>query len=216
MGRSEGVSLILVRKPMPAGPRHGRLWDAINFPTMTDRDEIQFVSRDTEFVDHPVITHPQTKLRSSLQAVVRPIRQLISQMSDSVLNSILRRARQAEENRIELARVDLGRLTHTESTPLGTCLTGSQVGLAALDAGDELRRKRDLVFEKIGEPILQAQSILPGQFPDFSFEDFKLAHDFSVVRGRQGSREGDLTGSGRNEVSGDGWLAKRARLEAIG
>ena len=88
--------------------------------------------------------------------------------------------------------------------------------MAALDAGDELRRKRDLVFEKIGEPILQAQSILPGQFPDFSFEDFKLAHDFSVVRGSQGSREGDLTGLGRNEASGEGWLAMRAGREAIG
>ena len=168
---------------------------------MTKRDEIQFVSRDVAFVDHSVIAYPQAKLRPSLQAVMRKIWQLITQVTDPVFDSILHRARQAEEDRIKLARVDFGRLTHTRSAPPNTHLTGPQVGLAALDAGDELRRECRLIFEKIGEPILQSQSFLPGQLPDFSFEDFKMTHDRRLGYGRCRSRdESDgvgRTGSGR-------------------
>jgi len=64
---------------------------------MTKRDEVQLVSRNAEFVYHSEIAHPQAKLRTSLQAVMRKICQTASQASNPVFEPILHRPRQAEK-----------------------------------------------------------------------------------------------------------------------
>jgi hypothetical protein len=52
----------------------------------------------------------------------------------------------------------------------------AQVGLAALDACDELRIQSGLVFGVIRQPILERQGLLTWQLPHLSFAGFELAH----------------------------------------
>ena len=56
----------------------------------------------------------------------------------------------------------------------------AQVGLAALDARDELRIQFSLVFEVIRQPILKLHGLFGRQLPHLSFDGFELAHVDSV------------------------------------
>jgi len=59
----------------------------------------------------------------------------------------------------------------------------AQVGLATLDARDELLVQFGLVFEVIRQPILKLQGFFGRQLPHFSLDGFELAHPEGVPLG---------------------------------
>jgi hypothetical protein len=149
---------------------------AIDFAPMAKRDEKEFISADIAGVDDAVVTHAESEFRAALETGVGKIVQPPAQFADARQNSILNVCGKTEENRIELAGVDLRGLTHGMSNFSDPHTALSQVGLAALDASDELRIQIGLIFEVIGQPILKLNGLAGRKLPHFSFDGFKLAH----------------------------------------
>jgi hypothetical protein len=106
---------------------------------MTERDEYKFVSPDIEGGNNAVIAHAESKLRTPLQANVRKFVQPSAQFPDVCQNPSLCLRRKTKEDTIKLAGIDLRCLAHEASGLLHPHLAITQVGLAALDARDELR-----------------------------------------------------------------------------
>jgi hypothetical protein len=147
---------------------------------MTQGDEAQVIVLEIELVDDPVVARSQAKLSTPLEPLMRKIFQTPSQFADFGLNSFSNRWWKLEENRVELAGVDLRRLAHR---PLGLTNPNAalaQIRLTAFDAGDEVRIQFGLVFEVIGQPVHQLQRLLRGQLPHLGFNFFDPVHANSI------------------------------------
>jgi hypothetical protein len=111
---------------------------------------------------------------------VRKILQPPAYLAYACLDPALNLWRKTEENGIKLAGVDFRGLLHGPSVLPNTHAALSQVGLATLDARNELRIQFGLVFEVIRQPILKLQGLLGRQLPHLSLDGFELAHGNSV------------------------------------
>ena len=79
---------------------------------MAECDQEKLVPSQIEFVDHAIIPHPQSELRTPLQPNVRKLFQLGTQVMNTALNALAYVRRKPEENCVELAGIDLSRLVH--------------------------------------------------------------------------------------------------------
>jgi hypothetical protein len=166
-----------VQLPAPSVPATaGGELAAVDFSPMAERDEGEFIPPEVKGVDDPVIADAQAKLGSPLQAVMRKVFQVASQLPNPGFQAGRPGRRKPEENRVELAGVNLRGLFHGPSASVDTYFALAQIGLAALDAGDKLRIKFSLVFEVIGKPILKLQRLPGWQLANFRYDGFKVAH----------------------------------------
>ena len=92
------------------------------------------------------------------------------------LNPLLEVRGQTEEDGVEFAGVKLRGLVHGGSAFADARPALAQVGLAAFDAGDELRVEFGLIFKVVGQPVLKLQDIGAWQMPHLGFNGFQFAH----------------------------------------
>ncbi len=147
---------------------------------MAERDEVKLVSPEIEPVNDPIIPNAQAKLRAALQTMMREIFQPLSQVPDSSLDPRPHVRRQFKQNRVELARVNLSSLIHVPLIAANADPALAQIFLPAFNAGDKLWIQFSLVFQVIGEPVLQLPGLIPRQVPDLSFDGFEFAHATTV------------------------------------
>jgi len=69
--------------------------------------------------------------------------------------------------------IDLGGLVHTPSRIVDAHAAFTEVSLASLDAGDEIRVDLGTVFEVSRQPILKLDGFLARESEDFSFDSFE-------------------------------------------